>query len=205
MESVSLRRGSAPYPAGLDRYLADRAPATITALGNLDILAGKTLALFCSVKCPGKLILQTYDFTHTLRDAGTTLIGGFHSPMEKECLAVLLRGAQPVIVCPARSLEGMRIPAGWRQPLATGRLLLLSPFEQGPRRATVELAQARNRLVAAIADAIFVAYAEAGSKTESFALEVLSWGKPLFTLPGDENQTLIHRGAQPARSDFRLP
>lgn len=44
-----------------------------------------------------------------LRDAGVTVIGEFHSPMEKECLNILLRGSQPIIVCPARSLENMRI------------------------------------------------------------------------------------------------
>ncbi len=31
------------------------------ALGNRDLLGGRKLALFCSVKCPGKLILRTYD------------------------------------------------------------------------------------------------------------------------------------------------
>jgi HEPN domain-containing protein len=39
---------------------------------------------------------------------GVTVVGGFHAPMERECLTILLRGAQPVILCPARNI-GMRI------------------------------------------------------------------------------------------------
>jgi hypothetical protein len=36
-----------------------------------------------------------------MRDEGRTLIGGFHSPMEWECLGILLRGRQPVILSEA--------------------------------------------------------------------------------------------------------
>jgi hypothetical protein len=54
-----------------------------------------------------------------LRGAGIPIIGGFHSPMEKECLDLLLRGQQPIVICPARSIQGMRIcgfpqPGDWR-------------------------------------------------------------------------------------------
>jgi predicted Rossmann fold nucleotide-binding protein DprA/Smf involved in DNA uptake len=170
-------------------------------LGNLDILRQKKLALFCSVKCPGNLILQTYDFARILRDEGVTIIGGFHSPMEKECLTLLLRGMQPIIICPARSIERMRIPGEWKAPLAEGRLLLLSPFAEKMRRATVDLARKRNELVAALADEVFVAHAAPGSKTEYFCHDVLAWGKPLLTLESDENAGLIARGAKPIRPD----
>jgi hypothetical protein len=50
--------------------------------------------------------------------------------MERECLALLLRGTQPVIVCPARSIGRMRIPAAWKEATARGRLLALSPFAE---------------------------------------------------------------------------
>lgn len=53
------------------------------------------LALVCSVKCPGDLILKTYDLAQQLREAEVTIIGGFHSLMERECLTILLRGNQP--------------------------------------------------------------------------------------------------------------
>src|SRR2546427_1298866 len=140
MDIRRLGQGDPSYPPGLRPLLGDRALTTLTTLGNLDILRQKKLALFCSVKCPGNLILQTYDLARALRDAGIPVIGGFHSPMEKECLALLLRGTQPVVVCPARGIENIRLPAAWKHPLAEGRLLILSPFERKHRRATAGLA-----------------------------------------------------------------
>jgi predicted Rossmann fold nucleotide-binding protein DprA/Smf involved in DNA uptake len=201
MTVTQLQQDDSGYPPTLYEYLGDRAPKTLTTLGNLDILQRKKLALFCSVKCPGNLILQTYDLACALRDAGVTVIGGFHSPMEKECLSLLLRSTQPVIICPARSIERMRLPAEWEMPLAEGRLLLLSPFGEKLRRVTASLAQRRNEFVAALADEVFVAHAAPGSKTEHFCSNVLAWGKPLLTLESDENADLIARGARPVRPD----
>ena len=60
-------------------------------------------ALFCSARCPGKLILRTYDQVAQWRDAGHCVVSGFHSPVEKECLRILLRGEPPIIICPARA------------------------------------------------------------------------------------------------------
>lgn len=191
-----LQLGDSRYPAALREYLSDRAPETLTALGSFDILQRKKLALFCSVRCPGSLILQTYDLARALRDAEVTVISGFHSPMEKECLTLLLRGTQPVIVCPARSLERMRIPAEWKAPLTEGRLLLLSPFTGKTRRATAALAQQRNEFVSALAEEIFVAHAAPGSKTERFCHEILAQDKPLLTLESDDNTHLLALGAR---------
>jgi len=83
----------------------------VTVIGNPVILQRNKLALFCSKKCPGNLILKAYDLVHELRESGTTVISGFHTPIEKECLRILLRGDQPIIICPARSIENMRIPS----------------------------------------------------------------------------------------------
>jgi len=66
-----------------------------------------------------------------VRDAGITVISGFHAPMDRECLRILLRGKQPIIVCPARSLEKLRFPANWREPIEAGRMLILSPSREG--------------------------------------------------------------------------
>ena len=144
---------------------------------------------------------ETDSLTITLRDEGVTTIGGFHSPMEKECLTLLLRGMQPVIICPARSIERMRIPSAWKTPLAESRLLLLSSFTEKLHRVTANLAQKRNELVAALADVVFVAHAAFGSKTEHFFHDVLSWGKPLLTLESDKNASLIARGARPVQPE----
>ena len=196
---VRLSAGAPAYPSELRRYLGDHAPEAVSAVGNAAALGNRKLGLFCSVRCPGDLILKTYDLARALRDAGIPVIGGFHSPMEKECLSLLLRGTQPLVICLARSLDGMRIPTEWRTPLARGRLLLLSPFEQGLRRPTAALARTRNEMVAALADDVFIAYAEPGGKTEAFARDVIAWGKPVLTLDSTENVRLIALGAKPVK------
>lgn len=81
------------------------------------------------------------------------------------------------------------------------RLLLLSPFEDRESRATAETSVFRNRLVAALAESIFVAHAEPAGKTEQFCSEVLGWKKPLYTLDGDANTNLLAMGAQPLCPD----
>jgi len=170
--------------------------ANVMALGNKDILQSKKLALFCSRKCPGNLILKAYDLARSLRDAGTTVISGFHTPVEKECLRILLGGTQPIIICPARSIEGMRIPTAWRKPLEEGRLLLLSPFEKKYRRMTVALAEQRNNFVVTMADAVLFIHADQGSKTESLVQTVVLQGRTIFTLDAPDNFELISQGAE---------
>jgi len=38
----------------------------LAVIGNGDLLRRQTLALFCSVKCPGTAILRTYDLVRIL-------------------------------------------------------------------------------------------------------------------------------------------
>jgi len=160
-------------------------------IGNHEILQSKKLALFCSRRCPGNLILKACDLAHSLRDAGITVISGFHTPVEKECLRILLRGTQPIIICPARSIEGMRIPSEWKHPIKQERLLLLSPFEKKYRRMTAALAEQRNQLIASIADDILFIHASVGSQTESFANSLMEQGRSTFTLDTSDNCELI--------------
>lgn len=200
-EVVCIPRDSSKYPVGLRECLGDRSPGAIWAQGSPGLLQDKPVALLCSVKCPGNVILKTYDLARTLRDAGITVISGFHSPMERECLDLLLRGKQPVIVCAARRLTSSRLLAKFAIPVKEGRLLFLSPFGPKVRRITAETAAARNEVVAALADRVFVPYAGGASKTEALCRKVLEWGKPLLTFDSNENNSLIALGAMPCGND----
>jgi predicted Rossmann fold nucleotide-binding protein DprA/Smf involved in DNA uptake len=77
--SYRIQQGESNYPSSVMQYLTADTPSFITALGNLDILRNKPLAVLCSNKCPGSLILKTYDFMRQMRDEGVTVISGFHS------------------------------------------------------------------------------------------------------------------------------
>jgi predicted Rossmann fold nucleotide-binding protein DprA/Smf involved in DNA uptake len=180
----------------LTRFLGDRAPERIFLLGNPELIQKDSLGLFCSIKCPGNVILQTYDLAKALRDANFSVVGGFHTPMEKECLALLLRGTQPIIVCPARGLERIRPSAELKDGIEAGRVLLISMFGPRHRRATAELADQRNRLVAALAGMALVSHAAPGGKTEALCREIIAMGKPLFTVDAPENANLLALGAK---------
>jgi predicted Rossmann fold nucleotide-binding protein DprA/Smf involved in DNA uptake len=168
MAVLTLSLDDARYPPNLRERMGDAAPAQLAALGNLDLLALPKIGLFCSVRCPGHAILTTYDQAAKWRDAGRCVISGFHSPVEKECLRILLRGSQPIIICPARTLP-QRVPPEWRQPLADGRLLILSGFRAGEKRITTELAIRRNELVAALADELWFAHITPGGQMDKLA------------------------------------
>ncbi len=201
MDTISLKKNNQNYPSTLQQHLGKDAPDSITAIGNLDILRHNSTSFFCSTKCPGDLIVKTYDLAQILRDAGMTVISGFHSPMERECLTMLLRGAQPVIVCPAKSINNMRINKEYKKPLKDGRLLFLSPFDENQQRISAKSSHYRNLFVAAMSAAVFVIHAGPGSKTESFCKEILSWQKPIYTFESDYNKNLIKMGARPVNMD----
>src|SRR3990170_1516901 len=166
---LTLTSSQAYWPRQLDKRLDTVAPSRLWAIGNLEILAEHKVGLFCSVRCPGDAILGAYDTARKLRDQGVTVVSGFHSPVEKECLRILLRGKQPIIICLARALEKIRLPSDWQRALEAGRLLILSPFEKRPRRPTVESAQQRNELVAALADEVVLFHATRGGQIEQIS------------------------------------
>ena len=123
------------------------------------------------------------------------LVGGFRSPMELECVRILLRGRQPIVICPARHIDGMLIRKEWIQAFQDRRLLIVSPFGENAKRITRDLADSRNRLVAALSGAIIVPHAAPESHTLILSAELLLVGKPIRTFDDDANADLIRRGA----------
>lgn len=184
----------ADFPAALRNERLTVPFPRLWALGDLGILDRRLVGLFCSTRCSGNIIVHTYDLARALCDAEVSVISGFHTPMEKECLDVLLRGRQPVVICPARSIERLRLPMAWRKPLAEERLLILSPFGISHRRPTTALAEQRNYLVAMLADAICIAHAAAGSHTERLGTALMAQGKRTYTLHLTENHHLMQYG-----------
>ena len=212
MQITHYHTNAPSIPPALHRCTDSTADTPISLIGNPALLDRKPTALFCSVQCPGDLILKSYDLARTLRAYPATLIGGFQSPVEKEFLEFLLRqpAHQPshiappspsVIVCPARGLATMRIPRPWRDPLAAGRLLLLSTFPDSLRRPTAASASRRNACVAALAHRILILHAAQGSKTEALCQQALATAKSVYTLPSPHNAHLIALGAQPISPD----
>jgi predicted Rossmann fold nucleotide-binding protein DprA/Smf involved in DNA uptake len=166
-------------------------------IGNIEIIQLTLTALFCSFKCPGDAILKAYDITLDLGNKGTPLISGFHTPVEKDMLDILLKGRGPIVICPPRGLEGMRIPVKFRKPLTEGRLLLLSPFAPNLNRPKAKITEERNLFVGALAERILIIHAEPNGRLEKTCQKFFEWKKPVYVLESANNQSLIDAGAMP--------
>lgn len=193
------------YPLSIKTYLKNDTPKIIWTCGNLNLLPyeenntdkDNIWAIFCSNRCPGEIILKAHDLAQEFKDEGIPTISGFHSPIEKECLRVLLRGTQPIFLCPARGIETLRLKTEWKKPLSDQRLLILSIFDDQHKRPTVTRSTKRNVFVAALASKVLIAHAAEGSKTLEFAHTLLKWGKPVYTFDSSYNKTLLQLGVQP--------
>src|ERR1035438_701579 len=188
---ATIRQGSAAYPQALLAGVGSDAPAEFWAAGPLQPLNQPKIGFFCSSQCPGSVVLKTFDAITRMRDERQILIGGFHSVMEWECLGILLRGRQPVIWVPARSIAGMHLKPELVPAFNAGRLLILSPFPPKDKRITATLAEARNRFVGALAARIFVPHAAPGGKTAAFCRELSATGKRVYTINDPANEHLI--------------
>lgn len=168
----------------------------ISAIGNVTILNKEMIAVFCSIKCPGNIIIQLYDLMKSWANKEIVIMGGFHSPLEKECLRLLLKGTAPIILCPARSIENMKIKSEYHQPLTDGRLLIVSPFIPKTSRITADTAKYRNNFLSYVSNSIFIAYAEPNGKVEQFCLDLVNTNKAVFTFNSSSTANLISIGAK---------
>jgi len=186
------------FPTSLKPALCESTPEFIDLIGREVLLSSRALALLCSSKCPDHAILAAYDLASKWSSEGKCVISGFQSPVEKECLRVLLRNSAPIVVCPARSLHGLRIPAAWKKPIEEGRLLLVSTFKDYEDRNRINLAQQRNEIVAALASEVFVVHASPDGKLEALCRKLVKGGKPTFTFDHQENAQIIALGVRPS-------
>ena len=168
----------------------------VSVIGNPGIPKDhKITAFFCSSACPGDLTLKSYDLGRQWHNEGEAIIGGFHTPIEKNVLDFLITGMLPIIICPARGIGAMRLPKTWKAGITAGRLLILSPFDGTQRRVTAALVRERNLFIASVAHRIFIAYAHPGSITESLARFAITQGKAVFTFDHPATANLRSLGA----------
>ena len=110
---------------------------------------------------------------------------------------MLLRGTQPVVLCPARGIEKIRLGKDLKADIDKGKVLVLSPFEGKIKRPTAQISKRRNQFVGALSAAVFVSYAEPHGKTEELCNQVLRTNKPVYTFEDGYNKAIIERGAIP--------
>ena len=169
---------------------------TVQACGDASILQQRKLALFCSQKCPGDLIVRAHDYAKNLNRQKLTIISGFHSPIEKECLTVLTRGNVPLVYCPARSIERMRLAEPWNSMVEKRRGLVLSSFAPGTHQMSAQLATQRNHFITTVADEVLIVYASPGGKLIELARNLVEQKKIIWTFASEYNEDLAKLGAR---------
>lgn len=156
-----------PVPVTLPAYCAQRVGAEIAdriiGVGEVPLLNEPLLGLVASRVCPGHVLLETLDRIPDWVRAGRVIVSGFHSPLEQQVLRSLLRRDGRVVKVLARGMTDYRPTAQEREPLAAGRMLVLTAFGPEVGRITRKTALQRNALVAALADELVIPYASPDS------------------------------------------
>ncbi|MBA3056826.1 MAG: DNA-processing protein DprA [Gammaproteobacteria bacterium] len=133
----------------------------LTGVGGQALLTQPMMAFFASRQCPGTAIRAAIDWALQQAQARQVVISGFHAPLEQSVLTVLLQARSPVVVVLARPVDGAKLPSAWVEPMAQGRVAVVSSVATA-KRLTVERATLRNAQVAQLATNIVVAYASSG-------------------------------------------
>lgn len=171
----SISQDAEGYPGRVNRRLGANAPRSISVAGSAVPLSAPMSAFLCSKEAPGATILKAFDQAAAWRDAGRCVISGFHSPLEQQCLDILLRGKQPIVMALARGLGALRLPAAQRKALDEGRLTMVSPFPVTEKRVSADLARQRNRFAAALAGEVVFGFVAPGGSLALLRDEIRCW------------------------------
>lgn len=158
--------------------LAGSTNSFLDVVGDATMLSSSMTAIFSSSRCTGDAILRSTKWIGDVADDETrSVIGGFHSAMEKGFLEILLGGKCRICVCPARSLDRFRTPRSFKAAIESGRLAIVSSLPSSIRSNSTRSSHQRNQLVADLAEQIIITHASEDSRTEQFALTLLQSGR----------------------------
>ncbi len=161
-----------------------------------------SIALLASHRIMPSALIPAYRLCLILRDAGLRTIGGFHTQMERECLEILLRGQDSILICPARAFnDGHRLYSGelWsevQRGIKDGRVRIQPPPAVRGTRITRKNAEIRNAYLLEIAERMLVLSTIEGSRTTAMAYEALRRGMPVFVMDHPSNAHLLEAGAR---------
>jgi predicted Rossmann fold nucleotide-binding protein DprA/Smf involved in DNA uptake len=174
-------------------------PPSLWCRGDLTILNHKLLGIVSSRQIDSDLASESSQFLKQLgfmKDV--SFVGGWHSPLEKEALRLLLAKEALIIVCTSKALHRFipSIEVGSR--VIKGQALLLTHCSPKAKRITRDASMRRNELVVELAKALLVLSAPEGSASLNLARSALRQGKTVHTLEHRLNKELLIAGAVPA-------
>ena len=201
----------------MERFGPD-APA-LSYRGPLTLLDRFAIAVVASDLIPAQAMLATNQLLLTVQEYSLTYIGGWHSVMETEIFRIALdrrndsRQIRPLLLFSARGLDheswegflaerfgdkgpftGFPEKAEYLRRAQGGELLILSLAEPSQRKMTRANIMARNLAACALADVVFIPFAEKGTKTYALSKRVLKKRIPIFATECPENGDLVELG-----------
>ena len=139
------------------------------SIGNVELLKLYKVAFLCSRRFPEEAGSRSRQWADDQREKGVCVISGYHSPIEKDVLCRLLKGTQPIIIALAKGLK--TLDAEWADPIAAGRLLVISRYADSVSHPCESKCYQRNRMMMDLADEIVIAHASAGGNLERLGAE----------------------------------
>ena len=153
----------------------------LTGVGNRELLDLPMTAFFASRQCSGAAIRAAMDWALQQARLKAVVVSGFHSPLEQSVLTVLIAARSPVVAVLARPVQGAKLPPEWADPLAQGRMAVVSCVATA-KRLTNEAAAMRNAQVVQLASEIVVAHASEGGSLAGLVAQWRKDGRRVTTL-----------------------
>lgn len=212
MEYKIITPDDSKYPRKLIDRLGDKCPDKIYYSGLLEFLDRFTIAVICSDKSGGIVLIETNQVLFTVREYEMNYIGGWHSAMETEIFRLsLFRKNTTTTLFSAKGLKKEAFDSflldRFYPPLhefperdeyfrraKEGELLMLSLSDSDETRQRRKNIRERNWISCVLADVIFIPYGPKGSKTYTLAKRVSETNMPAFTIDSDECQDLHQLG-----------
>ena len=180
----------------------DGKPPKLWCLGEPAILTGKLLGILSARQIDSDLALATSQILKQLASLKeVAFVGGWHSPLEKEALRILLAQTAPVVFCIPKALNRFVPPVDVENRISQGQALLLTHCSPKAKRITRDASIRRNQLVTGLATAMLVLSAPTGSASLALAKSAVHRGKPVFTPEHRMNKNLLGYNALPATFD----
>jgi predicted Rossmann fold nucleotide-binding protein DprA/Smf involved in DNA uptake len=154
-------RSDPEYPERLKQRLKQQAPPVLYGCGRLSLLEDAGFAIVGSRSVSEELLAFTATYGRRAAEAGYTVVSGGAKGVDRKAMEAALEAGGSAAGVMADSLQRLSLSANTREPLADGRLVLLSPVD--PQAGfNVGIAMARNKLIYGLADAALIVSAEQG-------------------------------------------
>ncbi len=198
-----LCRSDSDYPARYRRHLKEQAPPVIFGAGSRSLLPGGGLAIVGSrnVDRAGETFAR--DTAAQCAASGMPVISGGARGVDLTAMKGALDSGGTVVGVLADHLLRNSVDHRFRESLADGRLLLISPYNP-ESRFLVGNAMGRNKLIYALADyglVVSSAYGKGGTWTGAVEELRRESGRPVFVRSSGKvpsgNLKLLEKGAVP--------